>query len=134
MANVDHTEILSKYGLRITRPRAAVVRVLFGDGENRHVTAEWVAERLEEAGEGVALATVYNTLNNFAEVGMLNQFQSAERGAVIFDTNTKAHHHFYNETTQTLSDIASDDVKVMGLPTPPEGTSIVGWDLVVRVK
>ena len=134
MMESDPLALLEKFGLRATRPRVAVARLLFGDGANRHVTAEWVADQLNKAGEAVALATVYNTLHHFAEAGMLHQVHGAERGAIIFDTNTGPHHHFYNETTKTLSDIPSDKVELLGLPEPPTGTTVVGWDVVVRVK
>ncbi|MEL7491361.1 MAG: transcriptional repressor [Pseudomonadota bacterium] len=125
---------LEKHGLRATRPRLSVTRVLFGDGENRHVTAEWVAERLQHSGEGVALATVYNTLHNFSDAGLLREVHGAERGAIIFDTNTSPHHHYYNETTKKLTDIPSQEIQVLGLPEPPDGAVVVGWDVVVRLR
>jgi len=134
MIETNSITLLDQFGLRATRPRVAVARLLFGDGVDRHVTAEWVADQLNKAGEAAALATVYNTLHHFAEAGMLHEVHSAERGAIIFDTNTTPHHHFYNEVTRILSDIPSDEVELLGLPKPPLGTKIVGWDVVVRVR
>ncbi len=130
----DPVALLERYRLRATRPRVHVARLLFGDGQDRHVTAEWVSERLTAAGESVALATVYNTLHNFAEVGLLREVRGAERGAIIFDTNTAPHHHFYNEKTRELSDIPASAIQLMGLPEPPAGSVVVGCDVIVRVR
>ncbi len=132
--DLNPVALLEKYRLRATRPRVHVARLLFGDGQNRHVTAEWVSERLTAAGESVALATVYNTLHNFAEVGLLREVHGAERGAIIFDTNTTPHHHFYHEKTRVLTDIPAGTIQLTGLPRPPEGSSVVSCDVFVRVR
>ncbi|MEM9014565.1 MAG: transcriptional repressor [Pseudomonadota bacterium] len=120
--------------MRVTRPRLLIAELLFGDGEDRHVTAEWVAEELERAGESIALASVYNTLHSFVGQGLLRPVQSAERGVTMFDTNTRPHHHVYNETTGELSDIADGDLKLAGEPTLPDGVELVGTDIVIRVR
>lgn len=134
MSNVELTAKLETHGLRATRPRISVARLLFGDGVDRHITAEWVADRLKETGKNVALATVYNTLHNFAEAGLIREVQGGDRGAIVFDTNATPHHHFYNETTKTLTDIPASQVEILGLPNPPDGAEVVGWELVVRVR
>ena len=134
MTQSQPLKLLEKYGLRATRPRISVLQLLFGDGQDRHVTAEWVADKLQQSGEGVALATVYNTLHHFAEAGLLREVHGAERGAIIFDTNTAPHHHFYDEVTKTLTDIPSDAMDVSKIPTPPEGRNVVGLDVIVRIR
>ncbi len=134
MASRDPLTLLETHGLRATRPRVLVANMLFGDKENRHVTAEWVADRLEEAGERVALATVYNTLHHFADVGLLRQIHAGDRGVIIFDTNTEPHHHFFDEKTKMLTDIPADAVQVENLPEPPKGAKTVGWELIIRVR
>jgi len=134
MAEFDPHAMLEKYGLRATRPRVCVSRLLFGDEQHRHITAEWVSEQLQDAGENVALATVYNTLHNFSDAGLLREVHGVERGAIIFDTNISPHHHYYNETTKELTDIPSSAVEVLGLPEPPNGAVVVGWDVVIRIR
>ncbi len=44
-----------------------------------------------------SLATVYNVLNLFAEVGLVRSF-TVEGGKTIFDTNTTDHCHFISRT------------------------------------
>ena len=62
MTEFNAASYLEKLGLRATRPRQAIARILFSDGKNRHVTAEWLAEEVSQQGEPVALATIYNTM------------------------------------------------------------------------
>jgi hypothetical protein len=61
------TDWLARGGLRPTRQRLALARLLVGDGQDRHVTAESLFALTGGAGEKVSLATVYNTLRAFAK-------------------------------------------------------------------
>lgn len=134
MTMPDLLALLDAHDLRATRPRVSTARLIFADGKDRHVTAEWVAERLSGAGEKVALATVYNTLHSFVAAGLMWQVSGVGKNTIIFDTNTSPHHHFLNETTGALTDVAIDTVELKSLPTPPKGTQISGVDLVIRVR
>jgi Fur family iron response transcriptional regulator len=118
-------------GLRPTRQRRDLANLLFGEGD-RHVTAELLHREAAEAGIRVSLATVYNTLHQFTEAGLLREVVvDAQRS--YFDTNTGHHHHFYNTADQELTDIPGDHVAITTLPSPPEGTEIHEVDVVVRV-
>ncbi len=61
---------LRDVGLRPTRQRMALGWILFAKGD-RHVTAEMLYEEATRAKVPVSLATVYNTLHQFTEVGLL---------------------------------------------------------------
>ncbi len=124
--------MLETHGMRQTRTRLAVLELLFGDGKDRHVSAEWVARELDTAGERISLATVYNTLNSFVGVGILRQIQAAG-SSIVFDTNTTNHHHFLRESTGELIDIPSDAVDFSRLPQAPSGMDVKGVDLIIRV-
>lgn len=134
MSSFDPISLLENNGIRATRPRAGVARLLFGDGVDRHVSAEWVAENLKNSGENVALATVYNTLHSFVEAGVLRLVGGTATGVNLFDTNTKPHHHFFNETTGELTDIPGDVLNLTSTPELPSGTTLVGCDVVVRIR
>lgn len=119
-------------GLRPTRQRLALARLLLGSGE-RHVTAEQLHGEAAAQAIRVSLATVYNTLHQFTDSGLLREVV-VEPGRSYFDTNTTDHHHFFCETTGRLQDIPGRDLTVHGLPLPPPGTEVRRVDVIVRVR
>ena len=122
---------LKSAGLRPTRQRRLLGRLLFGAGD-RHVSAEMLHAEAVTSGERVSLATVYNTLHQFREAGLLREL-AIEGSKAYFDTNTSNHSHFYLESEGRLMDIPSGGVSVSGLPEPPEGLTISHIDVVVRL-
>lgn len=128
----DFTVSLRAAGLRPTRQRVALARMLF-EGGHRHVTAESLHAEVKASHMPVSLATVYNTLNQFRDAGLLREVVVAP-GRSYFDTNTGHHHHFFVETDGELHDFPSDEVTIAGLPAPPEGTKLSRVDVIVRVR
>lgn len=119
-------------GLRPTRQRVALGRLLFG-GADRHVTAESLHLEAAKAGAELSLATVYNTLHQFTAAGLLRQVV-VDGAKTYFDTNTGDHHHFYAEDRAMLIDIPGDAVAIDGLPKAPAGMEIERVEVVVRLK
>jgi Fur family iron response transcriptional regulator len=110
----------------------ALAAILFGSGD-RHITAEQLhAEALAE-NVPVSLATVYNTLNQFTEAGLLREV-AIEGDKTYFDTNTSNHYHYYLEREGTLFDIENNALSIAGLPEPPEGMEVGRIDIIVRLK
>src|SRR5258707_11110930 len=97
---------LRRVGLRPTRQRLALARLLFDKG-SRHVTAEQLHGEAVDATVRVSLATVYNTLHQFTTVGLLKEVV-VEPGRSYFDTNVEDHHHFFFEDSGRLLDIPGD--------------------------
>ena len=126
------TERLRKAGLRPTRQRVALATLLFGEG-HRHLTAEELHAEAHGSHLPVSLATVYNTLNQFTEAGLLREV-AIEGHRSYFDTNTSNHFHFYLEDERKLFDIPGDDLEVRGLPDLPPGTRIRRIDVIVRLE
>jgi Fur family iron response transcriptional regulator len=124
---------LEQAGLRPTRQRRALAALLIGDGRHRHVTAESLFEAARDAGEGVALATVYNTLKCFTEAGLLTEI-TVDGARSYFDTRTEDHPHFYWEDDGALSDAPADSVELARLPDAPEGAEIARVDVVIRLR
>jgi Fur family transcriptional regulator, iron response regulator len=118
--------------LRPTRQRLALARLLF-DGRDRHVSAEMLHADATQAGIRVSLATVYNTLHQFTDAGLLREVV-VEPGRSYFDTNVNDHHHFFDEHSGRLQDIPGTDVHVASLPQPPEGTVVSRVDVIVRLR
>jgi Fur family transcriptional regulator, iron response regulator len=125
-------ELLRAAGLRPTRQRLALARLLFDAGD-RHVTAEQVHGEALAASVPVSLATVYNTLHQFVTAGLLREVV-VNPGRSYFDTNVSDHHHFFFEDTGKLVDIPGDRVGVTDLPPPPAGTSIRRVDVIIRIE
>ena len=123
---------LREVGLRQTRTRVALGSILFGKGD-RHVSAEMLFEEACQASVSVSLATVYNTLHQFTEVGLLRQV-AIESSKSFFDTNNTEHQHYYLEDRHELMDIPPTDVAVGKIPVPPEGYEIARIDVVVRLR
>ncbi len=128
----DVKAMLRQVGLRPTRQRMALGWLLFGKGD-RHLTAEMLYEEATRAKVPVSLATIYNTLHQFTEVGLLRQL-AVDGSKAYFDTNTTAHHHFFIEGADELVDIPGADVVVGKTPVPPEGYQIARVDVVVRLR
>jgi Fur family transcriptional regulator, iron response regulator len=122
---------LRRANLRPTRQRIALGWLLFGKGD-RHVTAEALYEEAVGMKVPVSLATVYNTLHQFTEAGLLMEI-AVDGARTYFDTNTTPHHHFLIEETSALLDIPGG-VSVAGLPVAPEGTEIARVDVIVRLR
>jgi Fur family transcriptional regulator, iron response regulator len=123
---------LREVKLRPTRQRMALGWLLFAKGD-RHVTAEMLYEEASRAKVPVSLATVYNTLHQFTEVGLLRQV-SVDGSKSYFDTNNSQHHHFFIEDKNDLLDIPAADVLLGKAPSPPEGYEIARIDVVVRLR
>jgi Fur family iron response transcriptional regulator len=128
----DVKSMLRDVGLRPTRQRMALGWILFAKGD-RHLTAEMLYEEATKAKVPVSLATVYNTLHQFTEVGLLRQV-AVDGSKTYFDTNTSTHHHFFVEGDNELVDIPDADDIVGKLPGAPEGYEITRIDVVVRLR
>lgn len=122
---------LTQAGLRPTRQRLALARLLF-DGQDRHVTAEQLHGEAVAAAMQVSLATVYNTLNQFTEAGLLREVV-VEAGRSYFDTNVDDHHHFFYEGNGRLQDIPAAEVTVQSMPPAPAGTRVARVDVIIRL-
>ena len=127
----DVRDRLTDVGLRPTRQRLALARLLFASAD-RHVTAEQLHEEALAEGIPVSLATVYNTLHQFTQCQLLRSF-AVDGQKTYFDTKTSDHHHYFCEWNGQVFDVPGVNLAVEGLPNPPPGTEIVRVDVVVRL-
>ncbi|HYM99467.1 MAG TPA: Fur family transcriptional regulator [Aestuariivirgaceae bacterium] len=123
---------LLQAGLRPTRQRLTLGALLFSDAD-RHVTAEALFEEALKANVRVSLATVYNTLHQFTEAGLLIKV-AVDGSKFYFDTNVGEHHHFLVEDDDSLIDIPGAEVSLDRVPDAPEGFEISRVDVVVRLR
>jgi Fur family iron response transcriptional regulator len=118
-------------GLRPTRQRVALGRILFAKG-HRHICAEDLHEEAATADVRVSLATIYNTLHQFTAAGLLREV-AIDGARTYFDTNVSDHHHFFVEDDGKLIDL-DGDIAISRIPEPPEGMTVSAVDVVVRVR
>ncbi len=126
------TAVLRMAGLRPTRQRIALAELLFS-GEHRHLSAEELHAEAAVASVNVSLATIYNTLHQFQQAGLLREV-AIDASRSYFDTDTSDHHHFYLEDEQRVVDIPSTSIVINGLPEAPAGMVVTHVDVIVRVR
>jgi Fur family iron response transcriptional regulator len=124
--------MLRQSGLRPTRQRMALAEILFAHG-NRHISAESLHDEAVMRRVPVSLATIYNTLHQFTEAGLLREV-AVDGSKTYFDTNTQDHHHFFVEDDNEVMDIPAGQMGVGRVPEPPEGYEISRIDVVVRLR
>jgi Fur family iron response transcriptional regulator len=79
------------------------------------------------------LATIYNTLNSFAEAGLLKRI-TVGPGQVFFDTNVRHHHHVYYEESGDLRSVPARRDGLVDLPDDLAEMAPERLDVVVRVR
>ena len=129
-----HAERLRASGLRPTKQRLAVCKILFDRKETFHFTIEKLKRIAEkDSRKKISLATLYNTVHAFTSRGYLKEI-SLKGNKTFFDTNTKNHHHFYDEDTEKLFDIQNENILVSKVPQTPSGKKIKEIEVVVRIE
>ena len=125
-------KLLQEAGLRPTHQRVYIADILFSSGD-RHVSAEEILFEIRKRGLSVSLATIYNNLNSFTEVGIIREILT-DGSRKYYDTNTSDHHHFFIEESFEIIDIPADDLGIDSEPKPPPGYEVAGVDVVVRLR
>ncbi|MFW5832762.1 MAG: iron response transcriptional regulator IrrA [Pseudomonadota bacterium] len=128
----EEIQHLKLAGLRPTRQRLALARLLFANGD-RHVTAEDLYQEARGADIQVSLATIYNTLHQFTAAGLLREVP-VDTGQSYFDTNTTDHHHFFEPEQGVVIDIPGDAVELRELPAAPDGYEVDRVEVIVRLR
>ncbi len=125
-------ELLKRHDVRPTRQRKMLAKMLF-ERDPHHFTAEELCQTVRRAHMGISRATIYNTLNQFSQAGLLREI-IASSGHTFYDTNLTPHHHFYDEKSGLLEDIPGDQVRISHLPDAPPGRHIKHIDVVIRLS
>jgi len=122
---------LNQFGIRPTAQRLQIAALLLGAPQ--HLSAEQILASLRGAGVRVSKATVYNTLNLFAERGVIRQL-SVDGARAWFDSNIAPHYHFHDLDSGALIDVPVPEVEFSRLPSPPQGMELAGVDVVIRLR
>ena len=130
---MKYIEKLRNSGLRPTKQRLQICEVLFDTQKTFHFTINDLANRIKkQLNNKISLATVYNTVHAFKNNGYLKEI-SLKGNKTFFDTNSKSHHHFYDQESGDLIDIKNEDIYISKLPTAPKGKKISGVEVTVSV-
>ena len=127
----DCRALLGRAGLRPTRQRLTLGLLLFSGG-GRHVTAEMLHTEALNVKVRLSLATVYNTLRQFTEAGLLRRI-GPDGAKSFFDTDASVHPHFYLEDEGALLDIPEDFV-LEQMPEALPGHEISGLDVIIHLR
>ena len=128
-----HKERLRASGIRPTKQRLAICKILFDRKKTFHFTVEKLQKITEtESKEKISVATLYNTVQAFKEKGYLKEI-TIKGNKTFFDTNTKHHHHFYDEDMSRLIDIEDKNISINYLPKTPTGKKIKSVEVLVKI-
>ena len=129
---MDILKKLRDVKLRPTKQRILLANLIL-DGKNKHFTAETIQKEVSTKGHNISLATIYNCLNKFVNVGLLKQID--QQGEVtIFDTNVSHHHHFLNQNTGELTDIEPDEITFSKFPKIPRGFQNDEVEVLIKIR
>ena len=124
-------DTLRVHEINPTHQRIEIAYALFSRQE--HLSADQVMAIVNERHSETSKATVYNTLNLFVAKGLIREV-IVDPNRVFYDPNTEPHYHLYDVQSGQLTDIASADVRISGLPDVPEGMVTEGMDVIIRVR
>ncbi len=127
----DARELLRRNGISPTHQRIEIAHALYSRCE--HMSADQVMAIVNERHPETSKATVYNTLNLFAEKKLVREVV-IDPSKLFYDPNMSDHHHLFDVTTGQITDIDAANISVAGLPALPEGMIVEGVDIVVRVR
>ena len=131
--NCNFIEKLREVGLRPTKQRVKMCEVLFGREKTFHFTINDLVKMIsEQMNQKISLATVYNTVHALEKKGYLKEI-SIDNHKSYFDTNTSAHHHFFDEDTHQLIDIDKNDIDKINIKKNIPGKKINSIEVLVRV-
>ncbi len=127
----DAVKLLQRHGVSLTRQRIDIAQVLFA--KCQHLSADQIQAQIDAHHAYASKATVYNTLKLFVKKGLVREVM-VDPSKIFYDSNTEAHHHFYDVVSGELSDIPDDEITISSLPPLPAGMVTEGVDVVVRVR
>ena len=129
-----HKERLRASGIRPTKQRLAICKILFDRKETFHFTAETLNKVVNRKGQTkISLATIYNTVEAFKKAGHIREIFT-NNSKSYYDTNIKSHNHFYDPASKKLTDIDYQEVVLNKIPNPPKGKKIKDLEVVISLQ
>ncbi len=114
-----------------TKQRVDLAKLIFS--KKQHFTATDLISVADKKNLNISMATIYNTLSLLETKGMLKTI-NIENDLKFYDTNLDNHHHLYNTTMSTLTDIDHDQVVFSDFPELPKNLQIESTEVLIKVK
>ena len=131
--NSDFSEKLRSLGLRPTLQRIQICKVLYDREKTFHFTIQNLSKIISNKfNNKISLATVYNTVHALKKKGYLKEI-SINSDKSYFDTNVSHHHHFFDENSNELIDLNSDDVGKIKIKKSISGKKINSVEVLVKI-
>ena len=131
--NCNFIDKLRDAGLRPTKQRVKICEILFMREKTFHFTINDLAKKIsEDFNEKISLATVYNTVHALQKKGYLKEI-AINSDKSYFDTNTSAHHHFYDEDTHELIDCDQSNIDSINIRNNTTGKKINSVEVLIKV-
>ena len=131
--NCNFIDKLREAGLRPTKQRVKICEILFNRDKTFHFKINNLAKKISnDLNEKISLATVYNTVHAFKKKGYLKEI-AINSDKSYFDTNTTAHHHFYDEDTHELIDCDQSNIDSINVKNNITGKKINAVEVLIKV-
>ncbi len=122
---------LRSHSIKPSRQRLTILKAL-QETTGSHITPEAFHRELTGAGHGLSVGTVYNTLNQLTEAGLLRRLVYQDRHWFSLDPARRL--HVFNEVSGSLEDIALPGGAALPTVTSPPGYQVTDVDVFVRVR
>jgi len=131
---VKYIEKLRNSGLRPTKQRLQICKVLFDTDRTFHFTINELDRKIKKKiSNKISLATIYNTVHAFEKKGYLKQIP-INSNQTYFDTNISDHHHFYDLKEEKLIDLENSDVGPINILKKINGKKIKSVEVLVKLE
>tara|TARA_B100001121_G_scaffold203228_1_gene177764 strand:+ start:508 stop:906 length:399 start_codon:yes stop_codon:yes gene_type:complete len=131
---VKYIEKLRNSGLRPTKQRLQICKVLFDTDKTFHFTINELDRKIKKKiSNKISLATIYNTVHAFEKKGYLKQIP-INSNQTYFDTNISDHHHFYDLKEEKLIDLENSDVGPINIFKKINGKKIKSVEVLVKLE
>ena len=131
---MKYIDKLRNSGLRPTKQRLQICKVLFDNEKTFHFTINDLAAKIKsKIDDKISLATIYNTVHAFEKKGYLKQIP-INSNQTYFDTNITDHHHFYDIKDEKLIDLENSDVGPINIKRKINGKKIKSVEVLVKLE
>ena len=118
-------------GIRATKQRMILAKLLFEKGK-RHISAENLFDEVRKEDRRISLATIYNTLKQFTNLGLIREIV-VDQNKSLYCTNNESHYHLYIEDEDKVIDIPTKNID-LNIPSIPACLKLHNVDVIVRIR